>query len=57
MGSEPVAAVFALLCPRISDRNKLRQERFVWAHGSGGIAVHYSREDKGGAPIIFMVGA
>lgn len=50
MWSEPIVAVFTLQCSRLSDRNKLRRDGFVLAHASGGIAVHHSREDKGGAP-------
>lgn len=46
MWSDPILAAFVLLCPRISDRNMSRQERFVLAHDSRGLAAHRSREDE-----------
>lgn len=50
MWSESIGVVFALLDLRISDRNTLRQERFVSAHSTRGIAVWHRRDDEGGGP-------
>lgn len=46
MWSDPALAGFALLCLRISDRNKLGQECCILAHDSRGIAAHHSRKGK-----------